>query len=537
MPNITRGSDFAGLMRYIAGPGRANEHSEPHLVAGDSSIMAWQDDAELDRAAAEEIARALDEPRRMLGVEVPDGAVWHCSLSLRAEEGQLSDEKWAEIARDFVDGMGFTGAEGRADCRWVAARHGLSKAGNDHIHIVVNLVREDGTKASPWRDRPRAQALAGELERKHGLQVLESRGAGRGDRGVSPAEQARVERTAAVEPERITLARTLRGAAVAAADEAEFVRRVRKDGVLIRPRFAAGTDSVVVGYSVAQRPPAGERPVWFGGGRLARDLSLPRLRDAWPDTPTSASEAAAEWTAAKRGRRPVKPGREEAAVTQADWEAATRDVEQLREWLRSVPVDDTATWARVANETAGAFAAWSARVETTPGPLANAADALARTGQVRAYRVRPKATKGPSAKGAALLLSSIAHGGTGTVAQTVLLRQLSNTVGALHDAHVAVGDAHRAAEIKTAVRERLAVVRAALPAATPAPSTPAAGAAGERASAVAVLDPEAAEAARVARIGQVPMRTLGPVLPTQLEPARRPAEARPGSDRGRDGGR
>ena len=33
----------------------------------------------------------------------------------------------------------------------VAVRHGVSRAGNDHIHIAVNLVREDGTKASVWR--------------------------------------------------------------------------------------------------------------------------------------------------------------------------------------------------------------------------------------------------------------------------------------------------------------------------------------------------------------------------------------------------
>ena len=41
-----------------------------------------------------------------------------------------------------------------------------------------------------------------------------------------------------------------------------------------------------------KRPAAGERPIWYGGGNIARDLTLPRLRDGWPDTPTGASEAA-----------------------------------------------------------------------------------------------------------------------------------------------------------------------------------------------------------------------------------------------------
>ena len=40
MPNITRGGRMTGLLVYLAGPGRNNEHSNPHLVAGDAAIMA-----------------------------------------------------------------------------------------------------------------------------------------------------------------------------------------------------------------------------------------------------------------------------------------------------------------------------------------------------------------------------------------------------------------------------------------------------------------------------------------------------------------
>src|SRR3954454_10741660 len=176
MPNIVRGERMAGLLVYLAGPGRSNEHTEPHLVAGDPAVLAWHDDAELDRDAALQVAAQLDAPRRAFGVDVPGGSVWHCSLSLRAEEGQLTDEKWAAIATDFVAAMGFSDAGGKAACRWVAVRHGLSAAGNDHVHLAVSLVREDGTKASTWNDRPKAQTLAGELEHKHGLEVLESAG-------------------------------------------------------------------------------------------------------------------------------------------------------------------------------------------------------------------------------------------------------------------------------------------------------------------------------------------------------------------------
>jgi len=187
MPNITRGQRMGGLLVYLAGPGRANEHTDPHLVAGDPAVMAWHDDAVLDRDAALAVARQVDRPRHAFGVEVPGGSVWHCSLSVAAAEGQLTDEKWGAIAHDFVTEMGFAGGDpadgGRAACRWVAVRHGASGAGNDHVHVAVSLVREDGTKASVWNDRPRAQRVAGELEKTYGLAVLESRQAGLGSRG------------------------------------------------------------------------------------------------------------------------------------------------------------------------------------------------------------------------------------------------------------------------------------------------------------------------------------------------------------------
>ena len=65
MPNITRGSSMTGLLSYLVGPGNANEHTEPHLVAGDPAIMAWHDDAVLDAATARDIARQIDQPRRV----------------------------------------------------------------------------------------------------------------------------------------------------------------------------------------------------------------------------------------------------------------------------------------------------------------------------------------------------------------------------------------------------------------------------------------------------------------------------------------
>jgi len=268
---------MGGLMVYLVGEGRSNEHEEQHLIAGDSAIMAQHGYSVLDRDTALSIAKSLDAPRRAFGVDVlrtvkdsdavtgevtskrVAGDVWHCSLSLRAEEGQLSDKKWGAIAQDFADRMGFTEASGKAACRWVAVRHGVSVNGNEHVHMAVSLVREDGTKASTHNDFTKAQSVCRELEREYGLEQLESRGQGLGERG---GERERAGRTSALEVDAHRMERTVRAAATASVDEGEFVRRLRRGGVLIRPRYAAGRDDVVAGYSVAVRPPAGQKPIW-----------------------------------------------------------------------------------------------------------------------------------------------------------------------------------------------------------------------------------------------------------------------------------
>jgi len=536
MPNVVRGDRMGGLLTYLVGEGRHNEHTEQHLVAGDGALMAWHGDAELDHAAALAIARHLDRPRTAFDVEVPGGHVWHCSLSLRPGT-QLSDETWGAIATRFVSKMGFDDQDGtRAACRWVAVRHGLSQGGNDHVHLVVNLVREDGTKASTFHDWPRAQRAARDLEVDFHLERLESAQSQLTTRGYKPAEveaQARSRARAtwekthhgqawtdlpaaqretliagerAADTPRVTLARTVRACATASEDEAEFVRRLRRAGVLPRPRYASGRMDVVTGYSVAARPSAGERPIWYGGGRLGEDLTLPRLREAWPDTPDSASAAVAEWNAAHRHRRPANPGRETREITAADWARCDTELRHLRQQLEAVPVDDRDAWARVARESAGVFAAWSHRVEPTPGPLAVAADALGRSAQLKRWSTTPKRVGRLSSSGTALLLMSATKGGKGIAAEAALLRQLVKLSVAVYQAHQARGEAERARELARVIDRELKQVHDRLPkpvtvGASIAPSSP---------------EQDALRAATTGRPG-----TPGSPVPNRLEPRRR----------------
>ncbi|GAB4590289.1 relaxase/mobilization nuclease domain-containing protein [Nocardia sp. IFM 10818] len=125
--------------------------------------------------------------------------MWHCSLSLHADEGELPDEKWAAIAREFMDLMEFSGnLSGRADARWVAIRHGLSARGNDHLHIAASAVREDGTRVNTYRDFARAQDACKELEQRHGLRVVLGRHDGRTTRGYHRAQIYAAARAAGI---------------------------------------------------------------------------------------------------------------------------------------------------------------------------------------------------------------------------------------------------------------------------------------------------------------------------------------------------
>jgi hypothetical protein len=147
-----RGSRPVGLMRYLFGPGRRNEHTDPHVIAAADGLGVPDGTRLVDKSDVVRLGVELDAPHRGHGTQVRGGHVWHCSISNPRTDRTLTDAEWAELAREVVDRLGFSEASGRAPCRWVAVHHGQSTEGNDHIHLVVNLVREDGTKASIWND-------------------------------------------------------------------------------------------------------------------------------------------------------------------------------------------------------------------------------------------------------------------------------------------------------------------------------------------------------------------------------------------------
>jgi hypothetical protein len=117
------------------------------------------------------------------------------------------------------------------------------------------------------------------------------------------AESEKARRQGRSEPPRIALRRVVSAAAVASSEDQEFFGRLEQAGVVVRKRFSTRNPGQVTGYAVAlPTDTAGSGgPVWYSGGKLAPDLTLPKLRHRWNGQTTGPSEGrAAPLTSAER---------------------------------------------------------------------------------------------------------------------------------------------------------------------------------------------------------------------------------------------
>jgi hypothetical protein len=312
MPWIhNRGSKTYGLLSYLYGPGKAEEHTDPHLVASFDSLAP--DPGRDPSATLKQLQILLDQPVVAAEQERrPAKHVWHLSVRNAPEDRILSDEEWADVARRMVAATGIDTNDG-AGCRWAAIRHA-----DDHIHIVATLVREDGYKPRLDRDADRAHAEARRLEVELGLRQLAS-----GDKTAakrsSRAEHHKAKRTGRSRTPREELREAVRRAVAGAESEPEFLARLGRAGLLVRTKAMPSGD--LAGYSVALADDVngdGE-PVFYSGSTLAPDLSLPRIRQRFsPRTAPEEDDARPAAPAGPGGRRPA-PARRRAA--QVMWDA------------------------------------------------------------------------------------------------------------------------------------------------------------------------------------------------------------------------
>ncbi|MEU1329547.1 relaxase/mobilization nuclease domain-containing protein [Streptomyces sp. NPDC005865] len=273
------GENTAGLLYYLYGPGRAEEHVDPHLVASfDGMAPDPGRTAEFHRAI-KELAALIDQPVEALPPHSrPALPVWHTSVRAAPGDRILSDDEWAGIARRVVAATGIDPGDGEPGCRWAAVRHA-----DDHIHIVATRVCEDGSRPDDFRSGMRAQAECRLIEKELGLTLVNA-GDGTAAKRPSSAERHKAERQGREQTAREELRETVRRAVAGAQNEEEFFDRLASAGLLIRKRQAPSGD--LLGYTVALVDDRNEddEPVFFAGSTLAPDLSLPRIRERWSAT-------------------------------------------------------------------------------------------------------------------------------------------------------------------------------------------------------------------------------------------------------------
>lgn len=294
-----RGTNVARLLGYLFGAGRREEHENPHLVA------AWTGAGPLanleppisgtGRPDVRRLADVLNQPVQA-GLKPPPWTVWHTSIRTHPSDRTLSDEQWGHIATEVMNAVGLARHGDVRAVRWLAVRHA-----DDHIHLVATLVRQDRRTAWGWQDKLSTQSICRELEERYGLYRVAPPGQGSrrwptpaewnkttrlttGPATITTAAAARTSslRGSSVAP-REQLRRQVRRVAAAATSETDFFTRLEHAGVKVRLRYSARRPGEVTGYAVGVdgHVTAEGATVWYGGGKLAADLTLPKLRTRW----------------------------------------------------------------------------------------------------------------------------------------------------------------------------------------------------------------------------------------------------------------
>ena len=386
--------------------------------------------------------------------------------------------------------LGFEASGHRAACRWVAVRHGRSSAGNDHVHVVVDLVREDGKVARTANDFRQLSRLCADMEVRYGLS-MPSKGAPR-RRPCPGSPGPRPRRRAAPDGPKRNGPSWPGWCALRLPSPAAKPSSCGSSGT---PGWRPGpvtTASVGIAWSATRWPRSPPTEGWpsssVGGswrgtsrsrpygtaGATARPrarrpppsgLAEPRRRACTrPLGPAGTSPTAGPRPqSVGASRRSGKSTGSSAQRSPAGWREATEGLGEVVRELGAVPAEDVTTWRAVASDAAGALAVLSGRLERIPGPLAHASGLLARSAQ--GPRQRPaKAGCVPrgTIKSVAALMAQADLDEDTPAAWRLLFAEMLRVAQAVHDAHLARSESEQAGRLADEARKALENARARL---------------------------------------------------------------------------
>lgn len=188
--------------------------------------------------------------------------VFHAFLSLPKDE-KLTDEKWQEIAKDYLKEMNIDIAKHQ----YICVRH--KDTDQDHIHIVANRVGLDG---SVWHGQHSAFntiAACERLEVKHSLTITQSLKGQKSD--LSAPTKAEIEQALRTgeKPAGLVLQNALQAALVGKPDLSTFLERLQAVG--IEPAFNVASTGNVAGVSFGIKN--NEKNIYFKGSQLGKKYS------------------------------------------------------------------------------------------------------------------------------------------------------------------------------------------------------------------------------------------------------------------------
>ncbi len=147
-------------------------------------------------------------------------AIFHASLSLSPGQ-KLNDVTWSKIGHEYMQKMGFT------DNQYLIYRH--SDTDKDHIHIVANRIKLDGSVTSDSFYKKKSMNVIRGIELKYGLEVVKSDH----NKTITPKEYKDAEKTGIISL-RVELQGTLKTLTADKPNISELIKRLQTEGVYMK---------------------------------------------------------------------------------------------------------------------------------------------------------------------------------------------------------------------------------------------------------------------------------------------------------------
>lgn len=168
---ITGGGNFRGVLDYLMQLKKESQNQKQEAHENKSKDIQANTNAERHRLIGGNMTgsnpQELTEEFEVFREQRPDikKPVHHISLSAAKGES-LSDKKWNEIARKYVENAGFTRSP------YVVIQHIDTE--HDHIHIVASRIDINGKVISDFKSKTRAEEFLREVEREYSLKPVQS---------------------------------------------------------------------------------------------------------------------------------------------------------------------------------------------------------------------------------------------------------------------------------------------------------------------------------------------------------------------------